>query len=93
MGNALHFLADDLFFFFFFFSLSMIYIFIFDNFNFLMDDLHILVDDLHLLVDDFNFLLDDLHLSFHHTYVHNWPLQSFSQDHWPSFSRHLCCVR
>ena len=27
-----------------------------------------------------------------HTYIHNWPLQPFSQDYWPSFSHHLCCV-
>ena len=27
-----------------------------------------------------------------HTYIHNWPLQHFSQDYWPSFSHHLCCV-
>ena len=26
------------------------------------------------------------------TYIHNWPLQPFSQDYWPSFSHHLCCV-
>ena len=26
---------------------------------------------------------------FVHTYIHNWPLQPFSQDYWPSF---LCCV-
>ena len=24
------------------------------------------------------------------TYIHNWPLQPFSQDYWPSFSHHLC---
>ena len=24
-----------------------------------------------------------------HTYIHNWP---FSQNYWPSFSHHLCCV-
>ena len=27
-----------------------------------------------------------------HTYIHNWPLQPFTQDYWPSFSHHLCCV-
>ena len=27
-----------------------------------------------------------------HTYIHNWPLQPFSQDYWPSFSHQLCCV-
>ena len=26
------------------------------------------------------------------TYIHNWQLQPFSQDYWPSFSHHLCCV-
>ena len=26
------------------------------------------------------------------TYIHNWSLQSFRQDYWPSFSHHLCCV-
>ena len=25
-------------------------------------------------------------------YIHNWPLQPFSHDYWPSFSHHLCCV-
>ena len=25
-------------------------------------------------------------------YIHNWPLQPFSQDYWPSFSHHLCFV-
>ena len=25
-------------------------------------------------------------------YIHNWPLQPSSQDYWPSFSHHLCCV-
>ena len=24
--------------------------------------------------------------------LHNWSLQSFSRDYWPSFSHHLCCV-
>ena len=24
--------------------------------------------------------------------IHNWPLQPFSQDYWPSFSRHLYCM-
>ena len=28
-----------------------------------------------------------------YTYIHNWQLQSFRQDYWPSFSNHLCCVR
>ena len=27
-----------------------------------------------------------------HTYIHNWPLQPFSQDYWPSFSHHIYCV-
>ena len=27
-----------------------------------------------------------------HTYIHNWTLQPISQDYWPSFSHHLCCV-
>ena len=27
-----------------------------------------------------------------HTYIHNWQLQPFSQDYWPSFSHHICCV-
>ena len=27
-----------------------------------------------------------------HTYLHNWSLQPSSQDYWPSFSHHLCCV-
>ena len=27
-----------------------------------------------------------------HTFKHNWSLQSFSQDYWPSFLHHLCCV-
>ena len=27
-----------------------------------------------------------------HTYIHNWPLQPFSQNYWPSFSHHLFCV-
>ena len=27
-----------------------------------------------------------------HTYIHNWPLEPFSQVYWPSFSHHLCCV-
>ena len=27
-----------------------------------------------------------------HTHIHNWPLQSFSHDYWPSFAHHLCCV-
>ena len=29
-----------------------------------------------------------------HTFIHNWSLQPFSQDYWPSFSHHLCiaCV-
>ena len=27
-----------------------------------------------------------------YTYIHNWLLQSFSQDYWPSFSHHLCGV-
>ena len=26
------------------------------------------------------------------TYIHNWSLQLFSQDYWPSFLHHLCCV-
>ena len=26
------------------------------------------------------------------TYIHNWSLQSFSQNYWSSFSHHLCCV-
>ena len=26
------------------------------------------------------------------TYIHNWSLQPFSLDYWPSFSHHLCCV-
>ena len=26
------------------------------------------------------------------TYIHYWALQPFSQDYWPSFSHHLCCV-
>ena len=26
------------------------------------------------------------------TCIHNWSLQPFSQDYWPSFSYHLCCV-
>ena len=25
-------------------------------------------------------------------HIHNWSLQPFSQDYWPSFSYHLCCV-
>ena len=25
--------------------------------------------------------------------IHNWSLQSFGQDYWPSFSHHLRCVR
>ena len=25
-------------------------------------------------------------------YIHNWSLQPFSQDYWPSFSHHLWCV-
>ena len=25
-------------------------------------------------------------------HIHNWPLQPFSQDYWPSFSHHLCCI-
>ena len=25
-------------------------------------------------------------------YMHNWPLQPFSQDYWVIFSHHLCCV-
>ena len=32
------------------------------------------------------------HVSTTITYIHNWSLQSFSQDYWPSFSHHLCCV-
>ena len=24
--------------------------------------------------------------------IHNWSLQPFSQDYWPSLSHHLCCV-
>ena len=24
--------------------------------------------------------------------IHNWSLQPFKQDYWPSFSHHLCCV-
>ena len=28
----------------------------------------------------------------YHTYIHNWPLQPFTQNYWPSFSHHLCCV-
>ena len=24
-----------------------------------------------------------------YTYIHNWPLQPFSQDYWPSFSHHI----
>ena len=27
-----------------------------------------------------------------HTFIHNWSLQPFSQDYWPNFSHHLCCV-
>ena len=27
-----------------------------------------------------------------HIYIHNWSLQPFSQDYWPSFSHNLCCV-
>ena len=32
--------------------------------------------------------------SAHNRYIHthNWPLLPFSQDYWPSFSHHLCCV-
>ena len=25
-------------------------------------------------------------------HIHNWSLQPFSHDYWPSFSHHLCCV-
>ena len=33
--------------------------------------------------------------SYHNTDIHtiyNWSLQSCSQEYWPSFSHHLCCV-
>ena len=42
------------------------------------------------LVEYFNKYVFSLTIS-EHTYIHNWPLQSFSQDYWPSFS-HLWCV-
>ena len=28
----------------------------------------------------------------YNTYIHNWSLQPFNQDYWPSFSHQLCCV-
>ena len=38
-----------------------------------------------------NFLL--IYFNYYsHTYIHNWSIQPFSQDYWPSFSQHLCCV-
>ena len=27
-----------------------------------------------------------------YSYIHNWSLQLFSQDYWPSFSHHLCFI-
>ena len=27
-----------------------------------------------------------------YTYIHNWSLQPFGQDYWPSFLNYLCCV-
>ena len=29
---------------------------------------------------------------FMYTNIHDWSLQSFSQNYWPSFSHHLCCM-
>ena len=32
-------------------------------------------------------------ISINYTYIHNWPITApFSQEYWPSFSHHLCCV-
>ena len=42
-----------------------------------------------LLLYPFFFLTDVVAI---HTYIHNWSLQPFCQDYWPSFSHRLCCV-
>ena len=35
----------------------------------------------------------ELSVTIHKIGIHiHWPLQPFSQDYWPSFSHHLCCV-
>ena len=35
---------------------------------------------------------NDIDRGIMHTYIHNWPLQAFSQDYWTTFLYHLCLV-
>ena len=40
----------------------------------------------------FLFCYIDTCVSYMQIYIHNGPLQRFSQGYWPSFSHHLCCM-
>ena len=44
------------------------------------------------LKDNIREAIGEIQLHTIDTYIHNWPLQPFSQDYWPTFLYHLCCV-
>ena len=53
-----------------------------------------LYQQLRSTIDSFVYviILVAIHFTYIHTYIHNSSLQTFSQDYWPSFSHHLCCM-